>query len=215
MTGSDLLIRQFEVGLMQNFVYFIGDQKSREILVVDPAWEIDTILKKAKEEDLKLIGALITHHHYDHTNGVEELLKHEDIPIYVHQKEIPYLAFKSSNIKSTESAQKIKCGQIEIEMIHTPGHTPGSQCFRVRDHLVSGDTLFINACGRCDFEGGSPEEMYFSLTKRLGALPDQTVLYPGHNYADVPVSTMGDQRKNNPYLLCDSLQNFLKLRTGS
>jgi len=215
MTGSDLLIRQFEVGMMENFVYFIGDQKSREIFVVDPAWEIDTILKKAKEEDLKLTGALITHHHYDHTNGVEELLKHEDIPIYVHQKEIPYLAFKSSNIKPTESAQKIKCGQIEIEMIHTPGHTPGSQCFRVRDHLVSGDTLFINACGRCDFEGGSPEEMYFSLTKRLGALPDQTVLYPGHNYADVPVSTMGDQRKNNPYLLCDSLQNFLKLRTGS
>ena len=214
MSDSNVLIRQFEVGLMQNFVYFVGDKKSREVMVIDPAWEVDTILKKAKDEDVKIMGALITHHHYDHTNGIEELLKHKDIPVYMNKRDVPFLDFKVPNLKETEGGQKVKCGQVEIELIHTPGHTPGSQCFHVQDNLVSGDTLFIRACGRCDFEGGNPEDMYFSLVKRLGALPSKTTLYPGHNYADVPTSTMGDERQKNPYLLCDSLDNFLKLRMG-
>ncbi|MFT5207043.1 MAG: hydroxyacylglutathione hydrolase [Candidatus Omnitrophota bacterium] len=212
MSESNLFLQQFEVGLMDNFVYFIGDKNTREVLVVDPAWEVDTILTKAKESDVKITGALITHHHYDHTNGVEELLKTHDIPVYINQADIPYLEFKNNNLKPVESAHKVQCGAIEIELIHTPGHTPGSQCFHVQDSLVSGDTLFINACGRCDFEGGSPEEMYLSLNKRLGRLSDNTILYPGHNYAATPTDTMGAQRQTNPYLLVDSLQNFLNMR---
>jgi len=211
---SPVFIDQFELGLMENFIYFVGDAKTREVMVVDPAWEVDTILKRAKAKDLKIRGVLVSHYHMDHTNGIEELLRTEDVPVYVHKSDVPYLGLKSANIRPVESAYEVKCGNIIIQAIHTPGHTPGSQCFRVRDNLVSGDTLFINACGRCDLPGGNAEDMYFSLTKRLGSLPDSTVLYPGHNYADVPKSTLGNERKQNPYLLCGSLQTFLELRVG-
>lgn len=214
MSKSGIYINQFEVGLLQNFIYLIGDPKTREVVVVDPAWEVDTILKKADEDDLEIKGVLVTHYHFDHTNGIEELLKKKDIPVYMNKLDIPFLGFKSSNIKPVESAQKIKCGSIDIEMIHTPGHTPGSQCFKIQNNVVSGDTLFIGACGRTDLPGGNAEDLYYSLTKRLGKLPDETTLFPGHNYADIPKTTLGKERKTNPYLLCDSLENFLKFRAG-
>ena len=117
-------------------------------------------------------------------------------------------------VKAVDAGAKVKAGNVEIEMVHTPGHTPGSQCFHVRNHLISGDTLFINACGRTDLPGGNAKELYHSLTHTLKKLDDTTVLCPGHNYSDKPTSTMGDEKKTNPYLLCDSLENFLKFRTG-
>jgi glyoxylase-like metal-dependent hydrolase (beta-lactamase superfamily II) len=213
MAEAGLIVHQLEVGLMQNFVYLIGDPKTREAVVVDPAWEVDVILRKAAEAGLKLTGALVTHYHFDHTNGVEDLLHKIDVPVYVNRRDVPYLDFKHSNVVPVESGHKVRAGSVEIECVHTPGHTPGSQCFRARDRLVSGDTLFIGACGRTDLPGGNAEELYASL-HRLAKLPDATVLLPGHNYADIPQTTMGEERKTNPYLLCDSLQNFLRFRTG-
>ncbi len=199
---------------MENFVYFIGDKKTREVFVVDPAWQVDTILKIAKEEDLKIKGALVSHYHFDHTNGIGELLESISCPIYVNKKDIPYLDVASDAIKASENGMKVKAGDIEIEMIHTPGHTPGSQCFHVCDHLVSGDTLFIGACGRTDLPGGDPKELYYSLTQKLMKFDDKTVLCPGHNYSDKATTTMGQEKKTNPYLICDSLDNFLRFRTG-
>ena len=214
MAESEIYIKQFEVGIMANFVYFVGDKKTREVYVVDPAWEVDTILRKAKEEDLKIKGALITHYHYDHTNGITDITKELDIPIYVNKADIPFLDEKPSNIKAVDSAFKVQAGDVEIEMIHTPGHTPGSQCFKISDNLVSGDTLFIGGCGRTDLPGGNAEELYFSLTKRLAKMSDSTILFPGHNYAEATTSTLGNEKKTNPYLLCDSLEKFLRFRTG-
>ncbi len=214
MTESDLYIKQFEIGPMENFVYFLGSKPTREVLVVDPAWQVDTILRLAKEEDLKIRGALISHYHFDHTNGIEELLKSVDCPVYVNKHDVPYLEISHSNIKKVDDGEKVKVGDVEIRMIHTPGHTPGSQCFHVRGNLVSGDTLFINACGRCDLPGGNAEQMYESLTQKLMKFDDTTVLYPGHNYADKPTATLGEQKKTNPYLLTHSLENFLRMRMG-
>ena len=199
---------------MENFVYLVGSKKTREVFVVDPAWQVDTVLRKAKEEDLKVVGALVSHYHFDHTNGIEELLAAGNIPIYVNKKDVPYLAVSDTLVKGVDAGHKVKAGDVEIEMVHTPGHTPGSQCFHVRGHLISGDTLFIGACGRTDLPGGDASQMYHSLTKTLMKFDDATVLCPGHNYADKPTSTMGDQKKKNPYLLCDSLENFLRFRTG-
>ena len=199
---------------MENFVYLVGDANTREVFVVDPAWQVDTILKIAKEEDLKIKGALVSHYHFDHTNGIEELLKSVDCPIYVNKKDIPYLDTASGSVKPSDNGMKVKAGDIEIEMIHTPGHTPGSQCFHVQNRLISGDTLFINACGRCDLPGGDAKEMYASLTQKLMKFDDSTILLPGHNYADKSSATMGEQKKSNPYLLCDSLDNFLHFRMG-
>ena len=215
MTASpDLYLKQMEIGPMENFVYLIGSKKTREIFVVDPAWQVDTVLRTAREEDLKIKGALISHYHFDHTNGIEELLEAVDCPISVNKNDMAYLDFSHDNIKPVDNGHKLKLGDMQIECMHTPGHTPGSQCFLCDGHLVSGDTLFINACGRTDLPGGDPEQLYYSLTQKLMKLDDATVLCPGHNYADRPTATMADQKKNNPYLICDSLQNFLRFRTG-
>ena len=211
---NNLYLKQLEIGPMENFVYLVGDPSAREVLVVDPAWQVDTILRVAKEEDLKIKGALVSHYHFDHSNGIEELLESVDCPIYVNKHDVSYLDTKASQIKPVDGGTKIKVGDVEIEMVHTPGHTPGSQCFHVRNNLISGDTLFINACGRTDLPGGDPKEMYYTLTQKLMKFDDSTVLCPGHNYADKPTSTIGEQKKTNPFLLCDSLQNFLKFRTG-
>jgi hydroxyacylglutathione hydrolase len=211
---SPFYLKQVEIGPMENFVYFVGSKTTREVFIVDPAWQVDTIVKMAKEEDLKIVGALVSHYHFDHTNGIEELLGFVDCPVYVNKNDSAYLEFSSSHIKEVSSGHKVKAGEIEIELVHTPGHTPGSQCFYVQNHLISGDTLFINACGRTDLPGGDAKEMYYSLTQKLAKFDDSTVLCPGHNYSDKPTSTIGEQKKTNPYLMCDSLQNFLRFRTG-
>ena len=198
---------------MQNFVYFVGDQDTREVLVVDPAWDVDAILKKAADEGYKIKGALITHTHFDHVNGLEDLLKKTDGAVYINKNEAEFLKGMKGNIKKIEGGDKLKIGQAEITFLHTPGHTPGSQCFLVEQNLISGDTLFINACGRCDLPGGDPEEMYRSLTQ-LASLDESTILYPGHNYAEEPTSTIGNEKRFNPYLQTTNLNDFLKYRMG-
>lgn len=203
-----------EVGPMQNFVYFVGDPKTREVFVVDPAWQVDTILKEATKEGLKVKGALITHAHFDHVNGLEELLNATDGVAYIHKSEAPYLKGMGGNLKKVEGGDKIEVGDVEITLLHTPGHTPGSQCFLVNNRLISGDTLFINACGRCDLPGGNAEEMYRSL-RMLSELDGKTILYPGHNYSDdATTSTIEQEKKFNPYMQAGNLQNFLHQRMG-
>lgn len=198
---------------MQNFVYFLGDQTTREVYVIDPAWDVPAILKEAEKEDLKVKGAFVTHAHFDHTNGLEELLNKTNGIAYVQKNEAPYLKSFKGQMKVVESGDKLKIGQVEVTFMHTPGHTPGSQCFLVGNGLISGDTLFIGACGRCDLPGGDAEQMYESLN-RLSKLDESTVLFPGHNYADAPTSTIGQEKKFNPYLQYGNMRDFLKLRTG-
>ena len=115
------------------------------------------------------------------------------------------------HLKKVGNEEKITVGKIEITLIHTPGHTPGSQCFLIKDNLISGDTLFIRTCGRSDLPGSDPKKMYESLTQKLMKLPSKTVLYPGHNYGDLSSSTLEEEKKKNPYLLCESLETFLML----
>ncbi|MBI1978299.1 MAG: MBL fold metallo-hydrolase [Candidatus Omnitrophica bacterium] len=198
---------------MQNFVYLVGDQNAQEALVVDPAWEVEAVLKAAREGGFRVKGALITHTHFDHCNGLEALLRQTDGTVYIHKDEAEFLKGMKGNIRKVEGGDKIKVGQVEIAFIHTPGHTPGSQCFLIGNNLISGDTLFINACGRCDLPGGDAEEMYHSLS-RLADLDEHTILYPGHNYADEPTSTIGNEKQFNPYLRTANLEDFLKYRMG-
>jgi len=207
-------VHQTELGPMQNFIYLIGCEKTREAAVVDPAWDVPAILKLAAQHQFQITTILLTHTHFDHINGVEELLKQTDARVFVHKKEAAALRYGGSNIKKIESGEAVKIGELDITFIHTPGHTPGSQCFYVGDRLITGDTLFINGCGRCDLPGGNPEEMYRSLTGALKHLDDATKVYPGHHYADIPVSTMGDERHQNPFLMSGSVEAFLRL-TGS
>ncbi len=210
---SRLYLKQLEVGPMQNFVYLIGDREKKECVMVDPAWDVDAVLKEAQKDGMQVTGGLITHTHFDHCNGAEELIGKAGCKIYVHKSEAGFLKGMKSELHPVEGGDKLKVGGLTIEFLHTPGHTPGSQCFLVQGNLVSGDTLFIDACGRCDLPGGDAEQMYESLT-RLSKLGDKTILLPGHNYADDPTSTIGREKSHNPYYRCGNLKEFLSLRMG-
>jgi len=198
---------------MQNYVYLVGDRNTHEALVVDPAWEVDSVLKAAEKEGYQVKGALVTHTHFDHVNGLEELLNKTDGTVYINKNEVEFLKGMKANIKPMSGGDHVKIGNVDIALLHTPGHTPGSQCFLVDQNLISGDTLFINACGRCDLPGGNAEEMYRSL-RTLAELDEKTILYPGHNYGDEPTSTIGNEKRYNPYLQTTNLNAFLKYRMG-
>ncbi len=208
-----LYLRQIEAGPMENFVYLIGDREKNECVMIDPAWEVDRILKIAAEDGMKVTAGLATHYHHDHTNGIADLASRAGCPVYVHKDDAPYLKNFKSALKSVDAGDKLEIGDLTVTFIHTPGHTPGSQCFLINNRLVSGDTLFINACGRCDLPGGNAEQMYESLQK-LGKLEDSTILLPGHNYAEVTTSTIGREKQNNPYYQAHSLRDFLTHRMG-
>src|ERR1700752_2084436 len=214
-----LYFQQLEMGPMQNFVYLIGSTETRKVAVVDAAWEIDRILRIAAADEMEITHAFVTHTHPDHVGGrfagveiegVTELLSKCKAKVVGHKAEAEFLkALSPSDIIKAESGDKIDVGGVEIQLLHTPGHTPGSQCFLVDGRVVSGDTMFIDACGRVDFPGGNAEQMYYSLTQKLMALPDDTVLYPGHNYAPLKHATIGEQKKTNPYLRFSSVKQFL------
>ena len=203
-----------EVGPMENFIYFIGDKTTNEVVVIDPAWDVKFLLEEAKKNNLVVRAALITHGHFDHTNGAEELLKHLDIPIYINEIEASFFKFNwlKENIKKTKSSDSLKIGNFEIQFIHTPGHTPGSQCFLISNNLVSGDTLFINGCGRCDFPGGDVEQMFDTIYNKLMKMNDDTIILPGHNYADKTQDTIKNQKVTNPYMQYDNLMAFVGRR---
>ena len=217
---SELLIEQIEIGPMQNFVYIVGSRSTREVVVVDPAWEIDQLLEHLATKDYTLKGALVTHYHPDHIGGsfgqrnipgLAELIAKQPVKIYAHKQEADGVkkvtGISDSDLVKVESGDTLDVGLVNVEFLHTPGHTPGSQCFRIRNTLVSGDTLFIQGCGRVDLPGSDTEQMFHSLRK-LAALPDDTLLLPGHNYSHVPNATMGETKGFNPYLRIDDLATW-------
>jgi hydroxyacylglutathione hydrolase len=207
--ASSIYLKQLELGPMANYVYFIGDPNRREVAVVDPAWDVDRIVDLAEEEGLMISKILITHSHFDHINGVEGLLHRTKAKVYINKLEVEFMKAVWPELVKVDSGDTTRLGDVDITFLHTPGHTPGSQCFLVHDRLISGDTLFIGACGRCDLPGSNPEDMYYSLTQKLAKLDDRTLVFPGHNYAARPYSTIADEKRFNPYLQFQSLQDFL------
>jgi len=211
MSQRPLYLKQLELGPMQNFIYLLGDPTTREAAVIDPGWEVPRILAEVAQDNYRLTHVFVTHTHFDHVMGLEELLKTVDLPVYVHRTEVPALDIDPSNVKAVEHGEVIQVGTVPVTLIHTPGHTPGSQCLLVDDRLLSGDTLFIRGCGRCDLPGGNPKAMYQSLIGKLARLDDHTVVYPGHNYAPVPTSTLADEKRENPFLRVATVEEFLGL----
>jgi len=200
------MIKQFEIGPMQNFCYLIGDEDSKKAFILDPAWQPDTIFKTVEENGFTLAGLIISHAHYDHTNAILDILKKTDVPVYAHPEEITYsksgvsiVGKLGSTVKAVQGGDKIKLGQTEIEFLHTPGHTPGSQCVKVGNALMTGDTLFIGGCGRADLPGGDLPTLTKSLSK-IAKLPADLILYPGHDYGFVQNRSLMEEVKDNPYL---------------
>lgn len=211
---SSIYLKQVELGPMGNYVYFVGDADTREVAVVDPAWDVDRIDEMARANNLTITKILITHSHFDHINGVEALLNRAKAKVYINRAEAEFMKAVWPELVQVVSGDTTRIGNVDITFLHTPGHTPGSQCFLVQNHLISGDTLFIGACGRCDLPGSNPEDMYASLTQKLAKLDDRTIVFPGHNYASQPYSTIGDEKRSNPYLQFHSLEEFLRRGMG-
>ncbi len=220
---SELIIEQIEIGSMANFTYIVGSRSTREVVIVDPAWDIEGLIKHLEERDYTLTAALATHYHPDHVGGgmgghniagVAELLEHKPVKVYAHKHEADGMkkvtALSDSDLVKVDSGDILDVGNVQIEFLHTPGHTPGSQCFRVRNTLVSGDTLFIDGCGRVDLPGSNSEDMYHSLQK-LKSLPDDTLLLPGHNYGQVPNATMAETKARNSYLSVQNLETWTQV----
>ena len=217
---DELILEQIQIGPMENFTYLLGSKRTREVAIVDPAWDIARLIDIMSEKDYVLKAALITHYHPDHCGGsfgknnvpgVAELLEQYSIRVYSNKLEADGLK-KVTGISNTDmvkvaSGDTLKIGDVEVEFLHTPGHTPGSQCFRIKKTLVSGDTLFINGCGRVDLPGSNIDDMYHSLQK-LASLPQDTLLLPGHNYGHIPHATMEETIKHNPYMRISSLENW-------
>ncbi|XOV89602.1 MAG: MBL fold metallo-hydrolase [Pseudomonadota bacterium] len=220
---EELLIEQIQIGPMENFTYIVGSRSTREVVIVDPAWDINALVDRINEQGYTLTGALLTHYHPDHcggsfghnkVEGVAELLARQPVPIYAHKLEADGVrkvtGISETDLRKVSSGDKLSVGDVEVEFLHTPGHTPGSQCFRIKNTLVSGDTLFINGCGRVDLPGSDSEDMYHSLRK-LASLPDDTLLLPGHNYGEVPNALMDDIRRTNVYMRIPDLDSWRNL----
>lgn len=223
---SDLYFAQVPVGEMANFAYLVGSREARECLLVDPAWSVDALLDQAEADGMRVAGALVTHYHQDHVGGsifgmeiegLARLMARAPVPVHVNAHEAEGVrkvtGLSASDLVAHEGGDVLALGGVRVRLLHTPGHTPGSQCFLVEEagapgRLVSGDTLFLGSCGRVDLPGGDPEALFHSL-ENLARLPDDTLLFPGHLYSADPSSTIGEQKRDNPYLRVARLEDFL------
>ena len=210
LSGRDIAKGDQMARQMVNFAYLVGDRETGEAVVVDPAYNVDDILAVLEADDMRLVGALGTHYHADHIGGsmmgfavvgIADLLERVTVPIHIQRDEADYVrkttGVGDNDLQLHDSGDVVSVGAIDIELIHTPGHTPGSQCFLVANRLVAGDTLFLDGCGRTDLPGSDSREMYYSLTQRLAKVPDDAVLYPGHLYSPEPSAPMGETRQHN------------------
>ncbi len=212
LAGRDFGRNNPVCGQMENFIYLVGDLERRECVVIDPAWAVADVVAVAEADGMKIVGALGTHYHPDHVGGsmmgfnVEgfaQLLARHPCPLHVHRADAEFVrkvtGLSAQDLSLHEANDKIVVGSVELEWLHTPGHTPGSSCFRLKDALIAGDTLFLQGCGRVDLPGGDKDEMMRTLTGRLSQIPDDTVLYPGHNYGGAKAD-FGWVRRNNPMM---------------
>jgi hydroxyacylglutathione hydrolase len=219
-----VFLKQLALGPMQNYVYLLGDPETKEAAVIDPAWNVPAILEQVKEDGYRLTHVLLTHGHYDHINGVEEIVKATDATVVAEAKELDDFVFEGmgglviprSSLKKTFTGDRISIGRMQVQAIVTPGHTPGSQCYWVRgktsaeDVVVTGDTLFVGTIGRCDFPYSSPRDLFHSLGK-LKKLQDETTIYPGHDYGSTSHDTLAHEKKTNPFLMAKTIEDFLQL----
>jgi len=224
LAGRDFAQHDPVARQMVNLVYLIGDRDQGEAVVVDPAYAPGELLGLLEADGMRLVGVLATHYHPDHLGGdlfghpimgIAELLELADVPIHAHTNELEWIEGSTGVgekcLEAHASDDVVRVGNVSIRLLHTPGHTPGSQCFLVDGRLVVGDTLFLRGCGRTDLPGGDPAAMYDSLVNRLARLPDETVVYPGHLYSPEGSASLGETKAKNPVLAPRSPERWLAL----
>jgi hydroxyacylglutathione hydrolase len=226
LSGRDFATTDPIAQQMVNFVYAIGDRTTGECLLVDPAYAVKDLIGAVTADGMHVTGVLATHYHADHVGGsmmgyviegVAALLEDVDCPIHVQRDEVPWVqrttGVGDDHLAVHDPGDVVQVGSIEVSLIHTPGHTPGSQCFHVDGRLVSGDTLFLDGCGRTDLPGSNAEDMYDSLQK-LAAMPAETIVYPGHRYSQPSHATLEAIRESNYVYRPKSAQQWLQMFGG-
>ena len=209
LSGRDFATTDQLAQQMVNFVYAIGDRATGECVLVDPAYDPTALVETVGADGMRVVGVLATHYHADHIggsimghsiDGLAQLLEHHTCPIHVQRDEVPWVVRSSGvgedDLVAHDPGDVVRVGDVEIQLVHTPGHTPGSQCFLVDAKLVSGDTLFLDGCGRTDLPGSDHAKMIESL-RRLSLVDDDVVLYPGHRYSFASSATMGAVKQSN------------------
>jgi glyoxylase-like metal-dependent hydrolase (beta-lactamase superfamily II) len=223
LSGRDFAVGDPLASQMVNFVYLIGDRATGDAVVVDPAYRVADLLSVAEADGMRVTGALATHYHFDHVGGsfagydvegIAALLELQPLKIHVNAAEAPWVrrttGVSAADLVPHDSGDTVEVGAVAIELLHTPGHTPGSQCFLVDKKLVAGDTLFLEGCGRTDLPGSDVEAMYGSL-QRLAALPDDTVVFPGHRYSAQPDAPLSQVREHNFVFKPKSKEQWLQM----
>ena len=222
LAGRDFAVGDVVATQMVNFVYVLGDREFGEAVLVDPAYRPRELVELVEADGLRVSGVLATHYHPDHVGGdlmgydvagIAELLETTDVPVHVQRDEVEWVrrstGVGADTLVAHQSGDHVLVGELDVTLIHTPGHTPGSQCLLVEGRLLSGDTLFLEGCGRTDLPGSDPEEMYNTLSQRLASISDDTVLYPGHFYAAQPSASMEGVREHNYVLAPSTLEQWL------
>ena len=211
-----MAIHQLEIGNMRNFIYLV--ESRGQAVVVDPQRDLTPWIKILEERGAKLVGCLLTHSHWDHVAGVAETVRRFNVPVWVHASDEhrlskePPLVLRS--VHHLDPKVPIMVGGYMIEAIHTPGHSAGEVCLLVKEPgsespaaLLTGDTVFVGDVGRCDLETGDVAQMFETL-QRLKQLPDDTIVYPGHNYGRTPTSTVGREKTESAAWRCSSVKEL-------
>jgi glyoxylase-like metal-dependent hydrolase (beta-lactamase superfamily II) len=226
LSGRDFAQGDGIAAQMRNFAYLIGDRQTGDCVVVDPAYAAGDLVDLLEADGLHLSGVLVTHHHPDHVGGsmmgfelkgLAELLERVSVPVHVNSKEAQFVSritgIPMSDLTSHEHGDKVSVGAIDIELLHTPGHTPGSQCFLLDGRLVAGDTLFLEGCGRTDFPGGDSDEIFRSLQK-IAQLPGDPTVFPGHWYSLEPSASLSEVKRSNYVYRVANLEQWRTLMGG-
>jgi glyoxylase-like metal-dependent hydrolase (beta-lactamase superfamily II) len=226
LAGRDFAVGDMIATQMRNFSYLIGDRETKQCVIVDPAYAANDLVDVLEADGMSLAGVLVTHHHPDHVGGsmmgftlkgVAELLERQSTPIHVNTHEAEWVSritgIPRADLTAHEHGDRLSVGAIDIELLHTPGHTPGSQCFLLDGRLVAGDTLFLEGCGRTDFPGGNVDDMYRSL-QQLAALSGDPVVYPGHWYSADTSAPLDVVKRSNYVYRASSLDQWRTLMGG-